>query len=761
MPPTQLFELTPAESIFAPFNDPAIAAQLPLRLEPGAARGLQQAFGWDGLKLSWEAAPAGQVAASLELPVCDLPERFDHWVFCHVAPAGVRLAFAARVRGQWAPLGAPAVGTGGRQELTLPLGSRPVEAVRVVFTALAGGHVMLSLQWWGVARAALVAELVAARPRYDGGWDGLILPPESWPEPKLACGLLFSADDLPALRAKRTAPYWEAHWQLLEERARQFLSRRPEDDLDSFLPQTDQRYIRTREGGRATYFSEPLVLGFVGLVNGDRVLGFHALRYLMCLVHTTWWAQSAESRARGSNWDQRCFNEEMATTAAALLLDWYDFALTPRARALAQQMLWDKGVAVIERDMMKWDYVFTMNQGPWFCRARLLAGLYLETVWPRMRPHTELAAADMHAGMANYLLADGGTDEGLGYCFLTLHAVLPGLLAYARARGVDVRTLLPAQFAQTGGFVAALSAMEPGRVLTEGDNTTDLVVGDTIPLLAAIYPEAVYARVAAACLMRRRPPGYYDQYFCEGVFAFIAGPDRLAPPETIVPTFAVLPHTGHLTSRRHTPAGRSVRLHLVGAKAGASHTHFDKGALLLELDREPVLIDRGQVRYDDLRCYTLKRTELHNTLTPVQPDGVYLNQASVEVATAPTGEGDERRLRARIDLAHVWRGVMASYVRELTADTAEEFRVRDGGELRAPGALAFHLHTRGPWVIRGREASLRLDGWELVLRAPWADEITQQEDQIDFRLQPVWHLECRLRSATTFALETSFSCRPL
>jgi len=29
--------------------------------------------------------------------------------------------------------------------------------------------------------------------------------------------------DLPALREKRTAPYWDAHWKLLEERARQYL----------------------------------------------------------------------------------------------------------------------------------------------------------------------------------------------------------------------------------------------------------------------------------------------------------------------------------------------------------------------------------------------------------------------------------------------------------------------------------------------------------------------------------------------------------
>jgi len=761
MSQTQLFELTPAESMFAPFHDPIISEHLPLRLEPGSAVELKRVFGWDGVKLSWETAQPGTLAARLEIPLSDLPERFDQFVFCHVAPADVSLTFEARRGGQWSRLGASVAGRGGRDEVTLPMGARPTEAVRCGFTAQGGGHVMISLQWWGVAQAALVAELEAARPRYDGKWEGLILPPESWPEPKLARGLLFNEADLPALREKRTAPYWDKTWALLEERAKQYLARRPEDDLDTYLPQTDQRYIRGREKGRTTYFAEPVILGFVGLVNGDRAMGFHALRYLMCLVHTTAWAQSAESRTRGSAWDQRCFNEEMATTAATLLLDWYDFALTPRARVLAQQALWDKGVAIIERDMMKWDYVFTMNQGPWFCRARLLAGLYLETVWPRMRPHTELALQDMRAGMENYILPDGGTDEGLGYFSITLHAVLPGLLAYARARNADVKTLLPSHFSETGRFVAALSAMEPGRVLTEGDNTVDFVVGDTIPLLAAILPDEIYPRVAAACLMQRRPSGYFDQYFFEGVFAFIAGPTQLAAPETIVPTFATLPQTGHLTSRRSTASGRTVRLHVVGAKAKASHTHFDKGAFLLELDRTPVLLDRGQVRYDDLRSYTLKRTELHNTLTPVTSEGVYVNQAGVVDATIPQGTGDDRRLRATIDLAHVWRGVMASCTREILADTVEEFEVYDRGELLASSALAFHLQTRIPWEIRGREAVLLLPGWELVLRAPWADSITQQEDSIDFRLQPVWHLVCRLNRAKSFDLKTSFHCRPL
>ena len=167
------------------------------------------------------------------------------------------------------------------------------------------------------------------------------------------------------------------------------------------------------------------------------------------------------------------------------------------------------------------------------------------------------------------------------------------------------------------------------------------------------------------------------------------------------------------------------------------------------------------MRYDDLRSYTLKRTELHNTLTPVTVAGVYLNQASVLEAAIPEGEGDGQRLRARIDLTHVWRGVMSRYTRELAAETVEEFSVTDRGELLTPSALVFNLHTRNPWKIAGREAVLQVDGWELTLRAPWAEEISQVEDSIDFRLQPVWHLTCRANATKSFDFSTSFRCRAL
>ena len=62
--------------------------------------------------------------------------------------------------------------------------------------------------------------------------------------------------------------------------------------------------------------------------------------------------------------------------------------------------------------------------------------------------------------------------------------ILPGLLAYARASGRPLRDVLPSRLALSGKFVAVMSAMSPGGVLMDGDNSNDRFTGDTIAILA-------------------------------------------------------------------------------------------------------------------------------------------------------------------------------------------------------------------------------------------------------------------------------------
>ena len=764
MPLQPLFELNPAESILAPFHDKLIAPQLSFQTEPDRALHFRREPNWCTTRLVWDDCPPDSCAGSATLLLGVIPDRFDHFIFCTVIPEGISVQFEARVNGSWIPLGEPVISNGGRVETLRRRPAGQVEALRVSATPSVSGPSEIALNWWGVQEAALLDAFLRAKPRYSGDWEGLILPDEKWGAPAFITGLLFGEDDLPALRKKAEIPLWKDHLNKLSRRARAALDHDPLHDLDDYLPWSDYRYLRERERNREAWMAEPVLCGLVGLLEKDAALIRHALHYLMCFVHTRHWCQSAESRARGSTWDQRCFLEEMATTTCALLYDWFGHLLTDRGRELVRFAIWDKGLSIIQRDMVAWEYVYGMNQGPWFCRARILGGLVLEPDWPRVAPYIEQAYADMLEGMNNYLLPDGGTDEGVGYFCVTLQAVLPGLLAYARSRGKAIQDVLPQRLAKSGDFVAILSAMDPGGVLLDGDNSNDRITGDSIPILAAIFPEEVYPKIAAATLLQLRGETYYRQYMIDGPFAFIAGPDSLPQPRSIVPTFGRLPHTGHLTSRRAVKPGREVRIHLAGCKALASHTHFDKGAFTLELDREPVFIDRGVVRYDDIRHLHLKRTEFHNVLAPRSAEGVHCQQPLPDIAVIPEGEGDEYHLSASIDLSHVWREIMSSATRLLLSEDPSELLVRDQGVLNRPMALHFHLHTRHPWHINPDEKSalLQIPGWSIRMDTPWAATLSQRKDNIDHRYEPVWHLEAILPPGPTeFSLETRFTFDPI
>ncbi len=756
-----LFELNPAESVFAPFHDEAIAPQLRVMVNPAQALGYRYENCWDSSKVHWDNCPVGAPAGSISVMLGDLPARFDQYVFCLVLPKDVGVEFFACRDAEWFSLGAPVDGTDMRMEITLPKGE-VATALRADFTAKQSGEKLVSLQWWGVADSSLLERMFQARPQYDSQWAGLVLPPEEWPDVKFARGLLLAETDLPALRKRAESATWSGHFKMLEDRARASLGREPETEIGDYIPWPDYRYLRERERGFETWIVDPVLCALVGLVRQDPGLIQHALRFLMCFVHTRNWCQSAESRMRGSTWDQRCFLEEMTTTTCALIYDWLYYALTERARDLVRVAIWDKGLSIIQRDMVKWEYVYEINQGPWFCRARILGGLVLEPVWPRIHSYVEQALADLQEGMDKYLLPDGGVDEGVGYFSATLQAVLPALMSYARVRDIPIHEILPARLAQSGNFVAVMSSMSPGGVLLDGDNGKDMFTGDAIALLAGLYPRDVYPRIAGSTLLDLRGPSYYRVYMLDGPFSFIAGPKELPAPECIVPVFGHLPHTGHLTSRREVSPGRSVRLHFSGCKARASHTHFDKGAFTLELDDQPVLIDRGMMRYDDLRSITLKRTELHNVVCPVSMDGTPIGQAGPELAVIPQGNGDERQLHAAIDLANVWRQVMKACSREILSDEPSLFSVWDRGEFLEPHALIFNLHTRVPWQIdhEARRAELVLDGWTLEIQADWCDEMSQQENSIDHRMEPVWHLECKVSACAHFELETRFRCIP-
>jgi hypothetical protein len=756
--------LNDAEVVFAPFHDPEFDSELNLAISAApSTSGLSRRRCWDRIHIHWKRASTEGEVFTLHLPGQIRLEGFDHFIFCITYVGEIEARFSAITAAGAQPLTDWVPSSGQRIEITplIPavLGDR-IRGIEVSFRSASPLDGFVDLIWFGLGNAAK-REVVTTpyTPPYGADWQGLLALPEAWPDTTpFQCDLLFASEDLPDLRDKLARPEWAPLLESMHARAQADLATAPEHWLGAHVAWTDTRYIRVRERGAIATFNEALVIGFVAIIQRDLTLARQALRHLLTLLHCGDWSLSDENRLQGSTWDQRCFHEEMITTAVSLLTDWFGWALTPRAHDLIRQTIWDKGLAVIERDMMKIEEVHHINQGPWFCRARILGGLLLEQSWPRVGDYVERAKETLLEGLDRYILSDGGTDEGLGYFGGTLETSLGGLIAYARSRNVPLRDLLPPQLARSTDFLEALSAVKPGHVLLDGDNSNDESITDAMLMLAGVYPEQAYLRIAAAALpIPTDLNTYYRQYYGCGVYAAILGPTELPQAECIVPTFARLPVSGHLTSLRRV-GDHSVRLHFAGAKANASHSHLDKGNFTLEIDGQPVLVDRGILRYDDPRAGQLKLSARHNVLTPVTDSGGYLDQAQVTAATIPGGQGDERSLNAHIDLANVWRERMSRSERQIVSTDPGTFTVADSGELLQPARLAFHLQALTPFTIDGTSVSLRVGAQTLRIHAPWAVSASQSVDLINCHGQAIHHLVLTSEPRSSFELETHFEC---
>lgn len=755
-----LLRLNAAEAIFAPFHDPLFHEELAPVLQSVTAQGVRLTQFWATLGLEWDTAAADTEILRLQISGKVQRAFYNHFVFSIALPSGVQARFSVQADGNRVWLGDWNSAAIGRMDIHHPLPPGELTDVEMVIRTEHIGPGSLALNWFGLADLARTEFVSHHELPYGEKWDGLLNLPDSWPdETPFSRGLLFGDDDLVSLRNKLAKPGWMPLLASMESRARADLRTPPETWLSSHVPWTDTRFLRTSQVQGCATFHEALVLGFVGLIKKDITLARQALRHLLTIIHTEHWTVSDENRLQGSDWDQRCFHEEMITTAVSLLTDWYAWALTPRAHALIVHSIWDKGLAVIERDVMKFPHLFSINQGPWFCRARILGGLLMEKTWPRVGNYVDRAKEDLVEGLGNYILQDGGTDEGFGYFAGTLETTLGGLHAYARARAVQLHDILPPQLARAENYVTTLSAMQPGKVLLDGDNSTDEAATDAIPMLAGIFPDQAFAEIAAAALpLHSDPNTYYRQYYGTGVYACVLGPDELRQPRCIVPEFGLLSKTGHLTSRREID-GHSVRLHFSGSKAHASHTHFDKGNITLELDGHPFLIDRGILRYDDPRADMLKKSSRHNVITPLTCDGAFANQSSVTKSIIPRGEGNAASFSAEIDLTNVWREKLLRNGRKITSSHPASFQVEDFGACATECPIAFHLQALEPFSLTKDGAILTIHGTELHIRAPWAQQITQSEDAVNCHLQPVHHLVFQSSMVREFRFQTNFHIR--
>ncbi|WP_180146834.1 heparinase II/III domain-containing protein [Desulfoluna butyratoxydans] len=699
-------------------------------------------------------------AASLRLETDLSYPQYDKMLFCLSMIPETSIRFEFEVDGKIYKHDEVFWGTGSRLEICIPAPKGHICAIYMIISTKYKFEQMLSLSWFGLQNSSLVKQLQTSIQKYDSSWTGLIKPLDNWEDIHFQVGLLFNETDLEKLREKRLYPGWSDHYRYLEEKATIYMNRHPEADLTAFLPTDDRRYIRESENDRTPYHFEALVLGFVGIINDDKQMMQHALRYLMSMLHTENWVQSAEQKLTGSTWSTRCFMEEMTTTSVVLLADWYAFALTDRAKDLVRQCIWDKGLAIIDRDMMKHDYMHRINQGAWFCRAGILGGLYLENAWPHMGRYVNAKFGTMNKILKRYIMRDGGVDEGIGYFCMTAQAVIPALVAYARSRGKSTHRIINRYFKKADNYLSTLSSFEPGKGSVDGDCRTENFCGDIVPVLAGLFPGSICNDILHQCIQNRSIYNVTGSLINSGgLIGFVYGPDKIKVSKPIVSTFNIMPKSGFAVSARKSGT-HSLRILFSGSKPNpSSHAHYDKGAFTVEADGTDVFVDRGMLQYDDPRALLAKCSRMHNVITPYLPNGSYPDQNLPEKRVCPKGSGNEQQVELTLDLAEVWKEYMSSYQRHIISDSVEKIIITDHGTLKKRGRVAFHLHSGVKFDLDAYKAVGTVNSMTFEVTAKWADEILHFEDSLSFDGRALHHLVFHSKELETFSIETTISVK--
>lgn len=757
--------LTPineAEAVFQRFYDPQRSglAQWSYAAAEACGGSVQQQF--IAVYLQWKrgGGQVGRLERAMQIDAAG----YDHVIVCASLPDTATLTVRAVVDGRERVLIAAAPGRSMPDEYEAPLPGRQIERMTLEITDRAADPSMAMLFWLGLFSDPRRREMLARPCPYTGDWDGLAVPPGQRVEHVPKLGLFFGAADLPRLRARARSAAYAPLLERLRALARRSLGSRPWLGIARHPNSPKPRCYRFRSEGPIDMLAMRLG-GLVGLIDDDESLMRMAIDHALALAHCEYWYPEFAPVIAGSSWEQRSFHEYRWAHNAIFAWDWAGAYLTPAGQQLLAQGVSTKALPWILQTLMRHPYVRGCNQGAYFSWGAIICELALARVYPNATELLDAAVRALDQTVERYFAPDGGAFEGAGYVTATAAHAVAAYWLVARHRNVPLEQVVPARLRQVSQYIRTMVSTTPpyGAVINvaDGGRPGVCLYMECLALLSALTGDSELSALMAGMIGQE---AFNEVGATPGAaMVLIAGPDTLPAPRAAPPVFHVLEHTGMLCSCRPTPHG-PVRVQLIGGPARAGHAHDDRGSIVVEAFGEEILIDRGQMNYGDPRATSLKMARYHNVLIPEAADGELLSRQvnPCPAATIPNGSGDERVLRAGIDVSAAWSPLAERAARHLDSDDPLLLAVVDEADLARPARVSFHLHSRWPWaqqggawVTRGQLAELRVEpGWT-------AEQASAAEDMVDGGLNPVYHLTLVAPPSSRHRLRTVLKLAPV
>ncbi len=710
----RLIPINSAEAVFEPFFDSALSELSHWTVDAPGATGLSLVPNWAFVSFQWVLpAPDGLVLRmqrTYAKPVSCAD--YDRLLVTFNLPEEAVMTIRAETdAGPRARTTAPA-GATRREEAVDIADAREIRALTIEVRtphARAGSGWLL---WIGLQHTERLKHHLNQWAGYDEQWDKYLQPPEFEPKFEPAYGIFINGEELAAVRKEFGDSPVTRELRTVGERAR---GQRPESLIGENLNFWSANVFRRERDIGKMLSIHGSNAAQAGVLWRDKALCRLAARFAISLVHCDHWEDIFFAHMRGCNWDQRGFVQSIGAWDCAVILDLCGEWFTPLGRQLILRRLATEAHGAMCHASWWWEYMYYTNQMAWISPARIYALLVLEQHMPvslgnfpkpasRVAPHTDLAWANLAENIGHALLPDGGYLEGATYFTWTARQAILSATLYARGRGRDPREFVSPSLLKTGRLAEMLLSTDDGQeMILTGDAV--MAVGEGVAFLAWLLPQSHWVTILRKQLKRAGAAPFLPALrLATEVPA--AGP-ALAP-------FLEMPDTGMMCSVRKL-GQETVKLFLLGNKAGGDHQHEDKGSFVLECAGDSFAFDFGVVDYANPITDQLKHAQRHNMLTPWSDDVRPKPANPIHVDIKPQGSGDATRFHASMDLRAGWDGWFERWTRTWDSPTPDVITITDDWAVAQGRGAVFHWTTRLPMridgnrvLIEGRRATAEL-----------------------------------------------------
>lgn len=684
-----------AEAIIEPFWSPGLSGLSQWTVNSGDGHGLSIKQNWDAVYFEWASKPAKGPALRMYRDFNIDCKGYDRLLVRLTAPKqSVLRIIAVTDLGKRVFTSEPESQNSAEHSLDLQ-GAKLIKTLILEIEAKADGPGAGWFSWIGLQNTEQLSNYLALWDYSKIQWDKHIKEANQISQFEPRYGIFLNSSELSELRSQHQQAIKEQGQSQFTQQAIAARSFHPEKGIHEFVNSggTNRSHGRIRDQFQPRLSGRP-ELAIAALVLRDAEALRMAARYALSLAMSEHWDTGFMSRLPSGPWEDRAFRRSYTAEDIAMILDLAGEALTETGRTYLMRRLAEEGVGLINYVAWRHEYIFHCNQLAYFNTGRMYAYLVLEREWPRVKPYTDLAYLDAINNLENVIQPDGGTLEGPSYFNPIARENYKAIKYYARSRGRKVTELIPKVLKLTADYAAVVASTTLDDVIPVCDGGPDFR-SDTLEILAELMPESHWTTMYNKLLLRNGKP-------------------LLAQTGPALPAYIGLPDTGYIASTRLLGDHR-VKLLIMGHKAGADHTHEDKGSFVLEFAGQSFAVDLGICDYDDPIHAMYKHCQRHNMLVPAGTSDRAGPQRPLPIDVKPTGYGDEKVFHARIDATAGWEKYYRKWIRSWDSPSPDTLIIRDEYALARGNAVEFYWQTKLPVrqydrtvIIQGKQGQASL-----------------------------------------------------